>query len=209
MKFVPAGFVEVGLLEGGLERGPVSAERPSTESGARPAHQSATPGERLAEAARNVGQRVTEAVKEAVRPSGRPTGHAVRDVMTPNPLTLPISATLVDAARMMRDADVGPLVVLDGSLCGVVTDRDLVVRGLAAGFLPHSMLEDICSREAVAVGPDDDVALAVQLMREHAIRRLVVVEQERVIGIVSLGDVAIDRDPESVLAAISSAPPQR
>ncbi|MDQ3932338.1 MAG: CBS domain-containing protein [Actinomycetota bacterium] len=131
--------------------------------------------------------------------------------MTPNPLTLSISATLVDAARVMRDADVGPVVVLyeDGSLCGLVTDRDLVVRGLAEGFLPHSMLEDVCSKEPITVGPDDDVTLAVQLMREHAVRRLIVAEQDRVVGIVSLGDVAMNRDPDSVLADISSAPAQR
>lgn len=190
----------------------MSAERPTSQSGPRPAAAGEPPGagERLAEAARTAGQRVTEAVKETMRPKGPPV-QAVRDVMTANPVTLPANATLADAARVMRDADVGPVVVLydDGSLCGIVTDRDLVVRGLAEGLLPHSMIEDVCSTEVTTVGPDEDAKVAVQLMRDKAIRRLPVVEEGRVVGIVSLGDLAVNRDPESVLAAISAAPAQR
>lgn len=187
----------------------MSTERPANRPGA--GGQPASMGERVAEAARDVGQRMTEAVRETVRPSEPPSGQPTREVMTPNPITLPATATIVDAARVMRDADVGPVVVLheDGSLCGVVTDRDLVIRALAEGLLPDTMLETVCTRETVTVGADDDALVAVQLMRDNAIRRLPVVEQGRVVGMVSLGDLAVQRDPESVLAAISAAPPQR
>lgn len=191
----------------------MSTEPPAAQTGAgdRTAGEPSTVGERVAEAARDVGQRVTEAVQRVVRPSASPSGLTVRDVMTPSPITLPASATLVDAARVMRDADMGSVVVLheDGSLCGIVTDRDLVIRAIAEDFLPRTMLEAVCTREAVTVGPDDDVTVAEQLMRERAIRRLPVVERGQVVGIVSLGDVAVKRDPQSLLGAISAAPPQR
>ncbi len=134
----------------------------------------------------------------------------IKDVMTSTPVTVEPSTTAVEAARLMTREDVGPLPVVEGQqLVGIVTDRDLVVRGLAGGLLPHSMLEDVCSRETISVAPDDDAAVAVRLMRDHAVRRLPVVELGRVVGIVSLGDLAVRRDPDSVLAAISSAPAQR
>jgi CBS domain-containing protein len=66
---------------------------------------------------------------------------------------------------------------------------------------------DICSPDLVTVGPDEDVSIAVDRMREHAVRRLPVVEGGRAVGIVSLGDLAMERDPDSALGDISSAPP--
>lgn len=131
----------------------------------------------------------------------------VRDVMTQNVVTLPRTAPLRDAARRMKEADIGDVIVMDdGSMCGVVTDRDIVVRAIAEGKDPDSaQLEEICSHEVVAVSPDDPVDRAVQLMRQRAIRRLPVVEGDRPIGIISIGDLAIELDENSGLADISAA----
>ena len=131
----------------------------------------------------------------------------VRDVMTENLVTLPGSAPLADAARRMREADIGDVIVMaDGDMCGVVTDRDIVVRGIAEGKDPQSAtLDEICSHDVVTIGPDDSIDQAVQLMRQRAIRRLPVVEGGRPVGMVSIGDLAIERDETSPLADISAA----
>ena len=98
----------------------------------------------------------------------------IREVMTPNPKTLAQSATIMEAACAMRDNDIGDVVVLDnGRLCGILTDRDIVVRALAAGCDPHrTSVGEICSRALVTLAPDDSTGQAVRVMREHAIRRL-------------------------------------
>ena len=83
--------------------------------------------------------------------------------------------------------------------------RDIVVRGLAEGRASAS-LGDICTHELIAVRPDDDVEAAVRAMGEHAIRRLPVVENDEAVGMVSLGDLAIELDPNTALADISAAP---
>ena len=135
----------------------------------------------------------------------------VREVMTPHPVTLSATASLVDAALAMRDFDVGDVLVLhDGKVCGIVTDRDIVVRGIASGNYPATVkLAEICSRELTTLSPNDRVEDAVSLMREKAIRRLPVVEGKKPVGIVSLGDLAVERDPHSALSDISAAPPNR
>ena len=131
----------------------------------------------------------------------------VRDVMTKNVVTLPRTAPLRDAARRMKEADIGDVIVMDdGTMCGMVTDRDIVVRAIAEGKDPDSaQLEEICSHEIVTVGPDDPVDQALQLMRQRAVRRLPVVEGDKPIGIISIGDVAIELDETSGLADISAA----
>lgn len=131
----------------------------------------------------------------------------VRDVMTENLVTLPRTAPLADAARQMKAADIGDVIVMsNGDMCGVVTDRDIVVRAIAEDKDPQSTtLEEICSHEVVTVTPDDSVEQAAQLMRERAVRRLPVVEGGKPIGIVSIGDLAIERDETSPLADISAA----
>ena len=135
----------------------------------------------------------------------------VRDVMTPNPVTLPATASLVEAALAMRDFDVGDVLVLDnGHVYGIVTDRDLVIRGIAAGNYPATVkLAEVCSRDLTTLSPTDRVEDAVSYMREKAIRRLPVVEGGKPVGIVSLGDLAVERDPHSALSDISAAPPNR
>jgi CBS domain-containing protein len=132
----------------------------------------------------------------------------VSDVMTPNPATLDVAETVLDAARTMKDRGIGDVVVADqGRICGIVTDRDIVVRAVAAGAAPSEMrLGDVCSADLTTVQPDADVDEAVRLMREHALRRLPVVEGQQAVGIVSLGDLALERDPNSALGDISAAP---
>ncbi len=135
----------------------------------------------------------------------------IREIMTPNPITLPATSSAIEAARAMRDSDIGDIVVLDGQkICGIVTDRDIVVRAVAEGLDPASTpLKDICSRELTTLSPQDSVDDAVRLMRDKAIRRLPVVENKRPVGIVSIGDLALKRDPGSALGNISAAPPNR
>jgi CBS domain-containing protein len=136
---------------------------------------------------------------------------SVRDVMTANPIALPATSSVVDAARTMRDANIGNVIVVDnGRICGIVTDRDITVRGVAEGKDVSSLkLRDICSQEITTLSPTDSVDDAVRLMREKAVRRLPVVEGGKPVGIVSLGDLAVERDPHSALGNISAAPPNR
>ena len=134
----------------------------------------------------------------------------IRDVMTTNPQTLPESTTVREAAEAMRANDIGDVVVVDdnGKLSGILTDRDIVVRVVAEGRDPRTTrIGDIASRDLTAVSPDDPVDRAVQLMRDKAIRRLPAVDKGKPVGIVSIGDLALDRDPGSALADISAAPP--
>lgn len=138
------------------------------------------------------------------------TSHmTVEEMMTPDPIALPQTATVFDAAQKMRDASIGNVVVLNGQkVCGIVTDRDIVVRAIATDRDPRSTkLADICSRELTTLSPEDNVETAVRLMREHAVRRLPVVKDDRPVGILTLGDLAIEEDSESALADVSAAPP--
>jgi CBS domain-containing protein len=134
----------------------------------------------------------------------------VRDLMTADPIVLDADATVAEAARCMRDRDVGDVLVRsEGRLCGIVTDRDLVVRCLAdEGADPRRQpLAELCTQDLLTLPPDADVEEAVQLMQENAIRRIPIVDGEQPVGIVSLGDVAIARDRRSCLGEISAAPP--
>jgi CBS domain-containing protein len=133
----------------------------------------------------------------------------ISDVMTAHPVALSEATTIGDAAKAMREKDVGDVIVLDDqdSLCGIVTDRDIVVRAVADDRNPREVrLGDICSHDLTTVDVSTSVKDAVKLMRERALRRLPVVEGGRPVGIVSIGDLAIERDPDSTLADISAAP---
>jgi CBS domain-containing protein len=134
----------------------------------------------------------------------------VRDIMTPNPHTIESTESVMNAAQLMRRSDIGDVIVLeDKRLFGILTDRDIVVRALAEGRDPETTpVGDICSRELTTVRPTESVGTVVRVMRDKAIRRLPVVEESgEVIGVVSLGDVAVERDRHSALADISAAPP--
>ncbi len=133
----------------------------------------------------------------------------VNQVMTADPRTVSPGDSLTEAARHMRDADAGAVVVVrDGSVAGILTDRDIVVRAIAEGRDPSSTtVGDIASASAITVTPDQSAQEAARLMPENDIRRLVVVHDGRPAGIVSIGDLAIELDEGSALADISSAPP--
>lgn len=135
----------------------------------------------------------------------------VRNVMTADPMTVSLQTSLAQAAQLMRDRDTGDVLVTDdgGALYGIVTDRDIVARAIADGIDPTmTPVQSVITPSPVAVHPNDDTTRAVALMREHAIRRLPVIDDAGVaVGIVSLGDLAIDRDGHSVLADISAALP--
>ena len=135
----------------------------------------------------------------------------VRDVMTADPVTVAKDAPLVEAARLMRDRGIGDVIVTDGDMVqGIVTDRDIVVRGVADGGDPSQMrVDEVVSGEVATVSPDDPVDRAVHVMRDRAVRRLPVVESGKAVGVVSLGDLAMERDPDSALADISEEPPTR
>jgi CBS domain-containing protein len=140
------------------------------------------------------------------------TAQKVRDIMTKDPVCLPDSATVTEAAEQMRRRDIGDVLVTDrrGNLEGVLTDRDIVVRALAEHRRPDSTrLKDVLSEPAVTIRQDEPASRAVQLMREHALRRLPVTEDGHAVGIVSIGDLAADRDPDSALADISNARPNQ
>lgn len=135
----------------------------------------------------------------------------VHEVMTGNPVTVDRQTSLAEAARVMRDASIGDVLVLDGGrLRGIVTDRDIVVRALAEDRGPaDTTVGAICSTEPVTIGPDEHVDRAVEVMRRHALRRLPVVgEDGGLVGIVTLGDLEVERDPGSPLAFISAAEPE-
>jgi CBS domain-containing protein len=134
----------------------------------------------------------------------------IRDVMTPSVVSVQPGDSLVAAARAMRENQIGDLIVLNGQeLFGIITDRDIVVRGIAENRDPQTQVKEIASQQVKTVSPEDDVDDAVEMMRDHAVRRLPVVENGRVVGVVSLGDLALERDPDSALGEISSAPPNR
>ncbi|MFJ5995021.1 CBS domain-containing protein [Streptomyces sp. NPDC092370] len=133
----------------------------------------------------------------------------VKDVMTAGVVAVRPDASLVEAARLMRTQNIGDVLVAEGQdVIGVLTDRDITVRAVADGADPMTVsAQAVCTRNPVTVTPQDRTATAVALMREHAVRRLPVVENGLPVGIVSLGDVAEVEDPASALADISRAEP--
>jgi CBS domain-containing protein len=115
----------------------------------------------------------------------------IRDVMTPNPQCVSSGDSIQSAARIMRDCDTGAVPVVDnGRPVGMVTDRDIVIRAVADGQLNRAVRE-IVSTGIVCASPDMSTREAEELMSEHQIRRLPVVENDRIVGIVSLGDIAV------------------
>src|SRR5689334_10474674 len=120
-------------------------------------------------------------------------------------------ATLRQVAKVMRDQKIGDVLVTDdaGKLCGILTDRDIVVRVLAEGKdVDTATARDMLSKKPVTLRPTASVDEAVQLMQDNAIRRLPVVDKDgRPIGIVSIGDLAREKDPRSALGKISAAAP--
>ncbi|MEU8295866.1 CBS domain-containing protein [Micromonospora sp. NPDC048909] len=138
------------------------------------------------------------------------TGYRVSDVMTRQVVYLSAETTLDEAAKVMKEADIGDVVVTDGaSLAGVLTDRDIVVRAVAERADPATTtLGSIITREVVMIEQHSTASEAAALMRERGIRRVLVCDTDRkLVGIVSLGDLAMQLDPQSALSEISEQSP--
>ena len=133
----------------------------------------------------------------------------VAELMSPAPIALRPDAPLIEAAIQMREHGIGDVLVAeDGQLKGLITDRDLVVRGMAGGKDPGSTpIAELCSKDLVTVAPGDDATVAVRRMRVTAVRRVPVVDDGRAVGVVSIGDMALERDEASALAEISAERP--
>ncbi|MFE2164015.1 CBS domain-containing protein [Streptomyces sp. NPDC059447] len=132
----------------------------------------------------------------------------IQDMMTEHPVTIGTLTSLAEAARAMRDAELGDALVVDGCrLRGILTDRELAVRAVAEERNPaDTTVQSVCSTEPVTIGPDEGLGRTVDL-REHALRRLPVTDDGQLVVVVTLGDLIVERDPASALVAISTAEP--
>jgi CBS domain-containing protein len=121
---------------------------------------------------------------------------SVRDAMTEDPRSIGATATVVDAARLMREEHIGSLPITDGEqLVGMITDRDITTRVVAEAADPKvTSVGDVYSRDLVSLEPDNDLQEALQLMARHQVRRLPVVESGRLVGIVAQADIALSEN---------------
>jgi CBS domain-containing protein len=133
----------------------------------------------------------------------------MRDIMSPAPVCMASGESVSAAALAMKQHGIGTVLVLtDGRLSGLVTDRDITVRVLAENRDPRATrIGDICSAELVVLSPDDDVAEATRLVRERAVRRIPVLQDGVPVGVVSIGDLALEKDATSALSGVFAAPP--
>lgn len=117
----------------------------------------------------------------------------VRDVMTSNVSTISTDSTIQDAAYQMKNLDVGSIPVCDSSKrpVGIVTDRDIVIRNVSEGMGGNTSVDTVMTKNVITVSPDTDIHEAAEIMSNHQIRRLPVVENNKIIGIVSIGDLAV------------------
>jgi len=121
----------------------------------------------------------------------------VRDLMVSSVVTIEPGTGIVDAARQMIQEEKGPLPVVEGeSPVAMVTDRDIIARVVAEGRDPNSVtVDDIATHELVTIGPDQDVNEARQLMDQHELDRILVVEDDGLVGIISEADIRSDEGP--------------
>jgi len=122
----------------------------------------------------------------------------IRDVMTPSPRTVESSAPVQEAAKIMRDEDVGAIpIVENGSLVGIVTDRDIALNVVAEGKEISTPVSQIAAGDLVTVDPDQSLDEALRLMAQHKVRRLPVVEEDgRPVGIIAQADIARQADDQ-------------
>ena len=122
----------------------------------------------------------------------------IRDVMTPNPRTVTPNDSIQSAARIMRDEDTGAVpVVENGRPVGIVTDRDIVVRAVAEDGQLNRPIREIVTGSIVSATPEMSTREAAELMSKHQVRRFPVVENDRLVGIVSIGDLAVKEGRDS------------
>ena len=133
----------------------------------------------------------------------------VSDVMTRDPVAMSSGASVKEAAKAMSDMRIGTVVVMEGDKpCGIVTDRDITVRAVATGSDPMSTkLADICSHDIAAVRPDQSVDDAMQMMKSHDVKRVLVMTDSKLMGIVSLADLSRMGKGDDVQKDISKAEP--
>jgi len=119
--------------------------------------------------------------------------NSVREAMTENPRSIGPSTSVVEAAQLMRDEHIGSLPITDGdTLVGMITDRDITTRVVAEGAgLATTSVGDVYSQDLISVGPDKELEEALRLMARHQVRRLPVVENGRLVGIVAQADIAL------------------
>ena len=135
-----------------------------------------------------------------------------RDIMTAGAECATTDETLVDAARKMRELDVGALPICgdDNRLHGMITDRDIVINCVAEGGDPGSIkVSELANGKPVTIGADDSIEETLRTMTDHGVRRLPVIDGHELVGIVSQADVAKNLPEGAVgdlVAAISSAP---
>src|SRR5436189_6478632 len=136
-----------------------------------------------------------------------------REIMTPNAEVARRDATIEEAARRMAELDVGALPICndEGHLEGVITDRDVAVKVVAAGRDPRATTVGEISQQAavVTIGADDTIDEALRTMKEHAVRRLPVIDGRKLVGMVSQADIAKNLPKEKtgdLVEAISAAP---
>jgi len=122
--------------------------------------------------------------------------NSVRDAMTADPRSIGKSVSVVEAARLMREQDIGSLPITDDEqLVGMITDRDITMRVVAEAADPNATsVEDVYSRDLISVEPDNDLEEALGLMARHQVRRLPVVEDGRLVGIVAQADIALSEN---------------
>lgn len=138
----------------------------------------------------------------------------IRDVMTRGVAVVQRDDTLQNAARQMRDLDVGALPVADGqALCGMVTDRDIAIRGVADGMVAQeATVADVMTEEVRWCSDTDTVETVLDQMGDAQVRRLAVLDADRqIVGIVALGDLAVrgEAETDEALREISEAPESR
>ena len=115
----------------------------------------------------------------------------VRDLMTSHICCVSPDMTLENASKLMCGADIGVVPVCDnGGIIGIITDRDIITRGISKGFSPQEKIEKIMTKNVVSVTPDADIKEAVKLMSDKQIRRLPVVSGREIVGMLSVGDIA-------------------
>lgn len=135
----------------------------------------------------------------------------LKDIMTPNPVTVDPEATLKEVATVMLEQDIGAVLVMDGErLAGLITDRDIVVRAVAYGHDYGTPVVDYCTGDVFTMEPSASVEDAAREMAARQLRRLPITESGQVVGVVSLGDLAVrtegDADQQA-LAGISVPSP--
>ena len=133
----------------------------------------------------------------------------VRDVMPKDPVALSSDSSVTEAAKAMSDHKIGSVVVMERDKpCGIVTDRDITVRAIAKGGDPAKMpLSEICTHSLAAVRPDQSIDDAIQVMKSHDVKRVVVMTDSKLEGIVTLGDLASRNEDKDVQDDISRAKP--